>query len=282
MDWQGRRVLLTGAGGGLGPVIGSAMAGQGAQVAITALTEAETAAAAAVIGAAGTVLPLQAGDVAAPRFRAGLMEAARDGLGGIDVLVNCAGIEAIGRFERARPGAIETSLAVNLGAAMDLTRLALPGMLGQGAGHIVNIASLAGVGTPPFLAIYSATKAGLIGFTRSLRSELQGRGVSASAICPGFVRGGGMYQRKQDRMPVAAPRLLGTTTREAVAAAVIRAVRRDLAEPIVNPGPSRVLAAILNGWPALAAPLARYAGVADLLRQWADRVDEAARGGEPE
>ncbi len=274
MGWQGRRVLLTGAAGGLGPAIGAAVVDQGAILGLTARTARELDEAVALIGHPGALRILAPGDLTSDRFRAELIDEAVGAMGGVDILINCAGVEVNGHFERTPPGVIELSLAVNLEAAMDLTRRVLPGMLQARAGHIVNLASLAGVGTPPYLAVYSATKAGLIGFTRSIRSEYRARGVSATAICPGFVRGGGMYQRKQDAMPVRTPRLLGTTTREQVAATVIRSVRQDLAEPIVNPGPARLAAAVVNAFPGLAGALSRFAGSTGLLREWADRLEK--------
>jgi hypothetical protein len=81
-----------------------------------------------------------------------------------------------------------------------------------------------------------------------------------------------MYQRKQDRMPVKEPWLLGTTTRQRVAATVIRAVERDLPEPIVNGGPTRVVAALVNALPGLAGAISRFAGSTALLRAWSDAV----------
>lgn len=280
MNWAGKRVLLTGAAGGLGPVIGQAVLARGAVLGVSAMTRAELEGALAVLGPTDRVVPLSPGSLTDPAFRAALVTEATARLGGVDILINNAGIEAIGHLERTAPGVIDQSVSVNLGAVMDLTRLVLPGMLARGSGHVVSLASLAGVGTPPYLSIYAGTKAGVIGFTRAIRAEYRGRGVSASAICPGFVRGGGMYQRKQDRIPVREPRLLGTTTRQRVAGTVIRAVERDLPEPIVNGGPTRLVAALVNAWPGLAGTVSRLAGSTALLRQWADALAAEAELGD--
>ena len=270
--WAGKRVLLTGAAGGLGPVTGQAVLDRGATLAVTAMSQAELDAGTAGLRPGDRVVRLAPGSLTDAAFRADLVTEAAGLLGGVDILINNAGIEAIGHLDRTTQGVIDESVLVNLAAVMDLTRLVLPGMLARGAGHIVNMASLAGVGTPPYLSVYAGTKAGVIGFTRAIRAEFRDRGVSASAICPGFVRGGGMYQRKQDRMPVREPWLLGTTTRQRVAATVIRAVERDLPEPIVNGGPTRVVAALVNAWPGLAGTVSRVAGSTALLRAWADSV----------
>ena len=282
MKWTGKRVLLTGVAGGLGPVIGQAALDRGATLAVSAMLAAELESAVALLGRADRVVCLSPGSLTEAGFRAALVDEVTGRIGGVDILINNAGIEAIGHLERARAEVIDQSVAVNLAAVMDLTRLVLPGMLARGSGHVVSMASLAGVGTPPYLSIYAGTKAGVIGFTRAIRAEYRGRGVSASAICPGFVRGGGMYQRKQDRIPVKAPWLLGTTTRQRVAAAVIRAVERDLAEPIVNGGPTRAVAALVNAWPGLAGTVSRLAGSTALLRAWADALAAGEDAGESE
>lgn len=272
MKWAGKRVLLTGAAGGLGPVTGQAVLDRGATLAISARSQAELEEGFALLSPTDRVVRLAPGSLTDSGFRADLVAEAVNRLGGVDILINNAGIEAIGHLDRTDPVVIDESVLVNLAAVMDLTRLVLPGMLARGTGHVVNMASLAGVGTPPYLSVYAGTKAGVIGFTRSIRAEFRDRGVSASAICPGFVRGGGMYQRKQDRMPVKEPWLLGTTTRQRVAATVIRAVERDLPEPIVNGGPTRVVAALVNALPGLAGAISRFAGSTALLRAWSDAV----------
>jgi short-subunit dehydrogenase len=272
VKWAGKRVLLTGAAGGLGPVTGQAVLDRGATLAISARSQAELEEGFALLSPTDRVVRLAPGSLTDSGFRADLVAEAVNRLGGVDILINNAGIEAIGHLDRTDPVVIDESVLVNLAAVMDLTRLVLPGMLARGTGHVVNMASLAGVGTPPYLSVYAGTKAGVIGFTRSIRAEFRDRGVSASAICPGFVRGGGMYQRKQDRMPVKEPWLLGTTTRQRVAATVIRAVERDLPEPIVNGGPTRIVASLVNAWPGLAGVISHLAGSTALLRAWSDAV----------
>ena len=123
---------------------------------------------------------------------------------------------------------------------MDLTRIVLPGMLERRRGHIVNMASLAGKVPPAYLASYAATKHGVVGFTHALRAENgDGRPVGFSAICPGFVSRVGMFGRLEHR--VSAPRSLGTVPPESVGDAVVRAIRKNLAEVIVNNGPVRPL-----------------------------------------
>jgi short-subunit dehydrogenase len=125
---------------------------------------------------------------------------------------------------------------------MDLTWLVLPGMLERRRGHVVNLASLAGKIPSVFLATYAATKHGVVGFTHSLRAEYAGEPVSFSAICPVFVADVGMYARVEAEMEAEPPPGLRPVPPQRVADAVLKAVREDRAEVIVNRGPIRPLA----------------------------------------
>ena len=113
--------------------------------------------------------------------------------------MNNAGIEDTAHFELQPAEEIAATIDVNLTAAMLFAREVIPVMLERKAGHIVNMASLAGKVPVPYSAPYAASKAGLIGFTESLRMEVRKRGVSASAVCPGLGSEAGRYvQMKQD------------------------------------------------------------------------------------
>ncbi|MCA9490242.1 MAG: SDR family NAD(P)-dependent oxidoreductase, partial [Myxococcales bacterium] len=171
----------------------------------------------------------------------------------IDVLVNNAGLESIGRFEELDPLDLDRVIALNLTVPMQLVRRVLPGMIERGRGHVVNIASLAGLAVMAHNEAYSASKFGVVGFTRALRASLQheGRAVSASAVCPGFVAEAGMFADQQREQGVATPSLVGATTPQRVAAAVVRAVERDLPEVIVTPGPMRPMLALAALAPSL-------------------------------
>jgi short-subunit dehydrogenase len=129
-------------------------------------------------------------------------------------------------------------------------------MLERDRGHIVNVASLGGLLGIGWGETYSATKHGLVGFTRALRvsCRVSGSRVSASAVCPGFVDGVGMYVDSVREHGRRSPFALGTSSPEAVAAAVCRAIERDRPEIIVSPRPVRLLLALgalsprLGGW----------------------------------
>lgn len=172
--------------------------------------------------------------------------------GTIDILVNNAGVEFTSAYHDLTEQNIRETIAVNLEAPMILSRLVLPGMLQRKRGHIVNISSLAGRSGPAFQEPYSATKAGLIGFTFSLRATYKGTGVSASVVTPGFVEAG-IYTHLKEKTHCDAPALLGTSPPQKVARAVVRCIENDVPEIIVNPLPVKPLLSLCIIWPSLAA-----------------------------
>jgi len=197
-----------------------------------------------------------------------LVTTANREFGTVDVLVNNAGIEKLFAYHKLNTGEIERVVSVNLTGAMLLTRMVLPGMLKQRRGHIVNISSLAGKAGPPCFEPYAATKAGLIAFTESLRAEYRGTGISASVICPGFVRAG-IYPQLKEEAATDGPRILGPSSPEEVASAVLRAIYRDTPEIIVNPGPTRLSTALAELSPSLAEWVMRRSGVVEWFRKCA-------------
>lgn len=243
-ELQGKTAIVTGASRGIGPDVARALARRRMNVVLAARSTAGLEATAASVRALGAEAAVVTCDVALAGEREKLLEAALAAFGAVDVLVNNAGIETIGAFEREPLEEIERVIAVNLAAPMLLARLVLPGMVERGSGHIVNMASLAGKAGTPYSGPYSATKGALILFTESLRHEFRKRGVSASAVCPGFVSDAGMYEDMARSSGVRASKLLGTSTPAQVAAAVVRCIERDRPEAIVNPGPMRPLFAL--------------------------------------
>jgi short-subunit dehydrogenase len=131
---------------------------------------------------------------------------------------------------------------VNLLAPMELTRIALPGMLERGRGHIVNMASIAGKAPLAYFHTYNATKHGLVGFSHAIRHELTETPVSATVICPAFIAREGMYGRVEEQVEPENP--LGASPPEKVGEAVVRAVRDDPAEILISERPLRPLVAL--------------------------------------
>ena len=268
LDLKGAFTLLTGAAGGIGPVIARALAAEGCALALAALPGDDLTDTIAACRAAGTEVIELRTDLAEPGAPAALAREAESALGGLDLLVNNAGIERISAFDELDPAYLQRMIAVNLAAPMLLTRASLPGMLARGRGHVVNVCSLAALGPPPYAVTYAATKAGLLAFTRALRSECRARNVSASAICPGFVLDRGMYTRNVAESGVQRPSWLGGTTTDDVASAVVTAVRTDAPLMIVNPGPMRLMRAIEALSPRFGDWIMPTMGVTSVMRRW--------------
>jgi short-subunit dehydrogenase len=248
-----RTAIVTGGSRGLGPHIARALAAEGMKLVLAARSREELEAVAAGLREGGAEAIAVPTDVTDRGSLEALAAGAQAEFGAIDLLVNNAGTVTLYPYEELSLGDIERVVRLNLTAAMMLTRLVLPGMLERSRGHIVNMSSLAGLFGPPFDEVYGATKAGLIGFTQSLRAEFRPRGVSASALCPGYVAQAGIYHEGHQLTGVEPPRLVGTTTPAAVARAVVRAVCRDLPHVNVSPTPVRPLAALGRISPGFAA-----------------------------
>ncbi|MBW1685397.1 MAG: SDR family NAD(P)-dependent oxidoreductase [Deltaproteobacteria bacterium] len=266
---------MTGGSRGLGPYIARALAGEGAKLTLTARSAASLREVAEELAGKATRVHSITADVCDDGARRKLLEEAEAVLGPIDILVNNAGIEQIVSYTDLPPDRIEAMIDTNLVAPLILSRLVLERMIERGRGHVVMMSSLGGKKGSPYSATYAATKAGLIAWTSGLRIELQGTGVSASVICPGFVSEAGMFAERSQQ----APRVLGTSTPEAVAQAVVRAIQRDVGEIIVNPGPVRLGLVFEHLSPGLARWALEKAGVYEYYRRQAEEERESLRKG---
>ena len=183
-DLTGKGALVTGASGGIGWAIAEALHTQGAAVAISGTRAEKLNELAAKLGARAFVLPCDLRDRAAV---VKLGEEAEKALGQIDILVNNAGITHDNLFMRMKDEEWDDVIAVNLTSVFVLTRGILRGMMRRRAGRIVNIASISGVLGNPGQGNYAASKAGLVGMTKSLAREVSSRGITANCIAPGFI-----------------------------------------------------------------------------------------------
>ena len=274
----GRTAIITGASRGIGIHIARALAKQRMHLVLAARSEAGLEQVALDMRALGARVLAVRCDVANEADRADLVRRAEAEFGEIDLLVNNAGIESTFPYDRQSPEEIERIISVNLTAPMLLTRAVLPGMVARRRGHIVNIASLAGKVGVPYGLPYAATKAGLIHFTESLRSEFRGTGVSGSVVCPGFVSEVGMYDEMTKLSNVKASRLAGTSAPSKVAAAVVKCTRRDRPEMIVNPGPMRLLSAIAELAPGMFERIYPLFGANALFKKVAMENEVRAKG----
>jgi len=222
MDLGGRRVLLTGATGGIGGAAARALAARGATVLVTGRRAEPLEALAGEIGGQALVA-----DLSDPETPARLVAEAGD----IDVLVANAALPASGELDSFSVEQIDRALTVNLRAPVLLARLLAPAMGARGSGHLVFVSSLSGRAAAPHSSLYSATKFGLRGFALALRQDLAVHGVGVSCVLPGFVRDAGMFADSGASLP----RGVGTTTPEAVAAGIVRAIEEDRGEVDVAP-----------------------------------------------
>lgn len=184
---QGRKALVTGASRGIGRAVAIALAEEGADVALLA-TSAELLGAVAEevrgLGRKAVALPV---DLRSSDAVKAAVEQAVDELGGLDIVVNNAGITADQLFLRHKDEDWERVLDVNLTGAFRVTKSAARALLKSKAGRVINLTSVVGLTGNPGQASYCASKAGLIGFTKSLAKELASRGVTVNAIAPGFI-----------------------------------------------------------------------------------------------
>ncbi|OBF16271.1 SDR family oxidoreductase [Mycobacterium sp. ACS4331] len=183
---SGKTIAITGAARGIGYATAKAMLARGARVVIGDRDVA--ALRGAVAGLSGPVTG-HALDVTDPESFAGFLDAARrDGDGRVDVLVNNAGVMPVGAFLGQSERAIRAAIEVNFYGVLNGSRLVLPEMTARGSGHIVNIASLAGVVPVPGQVVYAGTKFAVVGLSTAMADEFAPQGVQVSVVMPPFTR----------------------------------------------------------------------------------------------
>ncbi len=248
-DLASRIALITGGSSGIGLATAEALAQQGMNLVLVARNPEPLDRAAEQLRSCGVRVLAIAADVTDLAQLQAVVERVITEFGRIDVLVNCAGTESIRAFHQIDHADIDRTIQLNLTATLQLTRMVVPHMLLAGCGHVVTIASIAGKFGPAYAAAYAASKAGQIAFTQSLRAEYLASGISASVICPGSTRDAGLYERMRTETGFRFPFHLGWTTSTSVACAVVRAIRRDLPEVVLNTLPLRSLFALSQLFP---------------------------------
>ena len=180
----GLRALVTGASGGLGSAIAESLAAQGARVALSGTRREALEAVAAKLPNDPVILPCNLSDAEAVE---GLVPAAIEALGGLDIVINNAGITRDTLILRMKDEDFEQVLNVNLEAAFRISRAAVKPMMKARFGRIINITSIVGVTGNPGQVNYAASKAGLIGMSKALAQEVASRGITVNCIAPGFI-----------------------------------------------------------------------------------------------
>jgi 3-oxoacyl-[acyl-carrier protein] reductase len=183
-DLTGKTALVTGASGGIGGAIAAALHGQGATVALSGTRRQPLDDLAARLGERVHVV---SADLSSADEVEKLAKDAEAALGSLDILVNNAGLTRDGLVLRMKDEDWETVIDVNLTAAFRLCRASVRGMMKRRFGRIINITSVVGVTGNPGQVNYCASKAGLIGLSKSLAQEVASRGITVNCIAPGFI-----------------------------------------------------------------------------------------------
>jgi short-subunit dehydrogenase len=224
MKITGANVLLTGASGGIGGAIAHELARRGAELMLVGRDGAKLERLVMALREHGVRATALIADIGAPAAAQGLIaEVLRHG-GGIDILINCAGVQNFGFFADESAEDTAALLQVNTIAPLVLTHAVLPHMLARRHGRIVNVGSIFGSIGFPYFAAYSASKFALRGFSEALRRELAGSGVGVTYVAPRFTRtafNGATVTRMADALK------MNQDDPAAVAASVVAAIEAD-------------------------------------------------------
>ncbi len=184
-DLSGKCALVTGASGGIGGAIASALHGQGAVVALSGTRREALDAKAAELGDRVYVVPC---DLSDPEAVNGLIGEADTAMGAVDILVNNAGITRDNLAMRMKDEDWQAVIDVNLTATFRLARASLRGMMKRRWGRIINITSIVGTTGNPGQANYAAAKAGLVGMSKAMAQEVASRSITVNCVAPGFIQ----------------------------------------------------------------------------------------------
>lgn len=220
-DLTGKTALITGASGGIGRAIAAALHQRGATVILTGTRASVLADVAAGLG--GERTQVLTADLSQPDAAEALIKAAEAAAGGVDILVNNAGLTRDQLLLRLKDADWQMVLDVNLTAAMRLSRAVLKGMMKKRFGRIISITSIVGATGNAGQTNYAASKAGLVGFSKSLAQEVASRNVTVNCVAPGFIETAmteGLPDDQKQKLLAAIP--LGRMgTGEEIAAAVV-------------------------------------------------------------
>lgn len=261
----GKTVVLTGASGGIGVFIARALAKEKATVvAISRSQESLDQICTEVdsLGGKGISIPFDINNLGGLSDLVGRIY---DLAGSIDVLINNAAIEKYRPFQNYSLDDIRSILTTNLLTPMELTRLILPNMVNRNSGHIVNIASGSGKKGAPYNSIYSASKAGLIMWTDSMRQELVNTHVGVSVVCPGYTKAG-MFLK----FGLSAPSLARVSEPDDVASAVLQAIKQNQGEVIIDGILTRLLFSNIQLFPQFGDRIYRWIGLTKLNQTCAE------------
>ncbi|MGD2141110.1 MAG: 3-hydroxybutyrate dehydrogenase [Burkholderiales bacterium] len=187
---KGKSVVVTGSTSGIGLGMARAFAAEGANIMLNGLGDADEIekSRAEIESGHGVKVVYSPADMTRPDEIADMIATAQRELGGVDVLVNNAGIQHVAPVDEFPAEKWDLIISINLTSAFHTTRAALPGMKANGWGRIINIASAHGLVASPFKSAYIAAKHGIVGLTKTVALETAQQGITCNAICPGFVK----------------------------------------------------------------------------------------------
>jgi len=246
----GLRILITGASQGIGRELVLAAAQRGARVLAVARSAELLAELAREVRTGGGVVETVVADVTSPEDRRKMVEVAQQHFGGLDVLVNNAGIGATGHFVEAGPERLRALMEVNFFALTETTRLFLPLLKQVRNPALVNISSVAGRRAIPARSEYSASKFAVQGFSEALRAELAKDGIDVVVVNPGLTRTNFSRNMLEQKARMAVDHMRGMTA-EAVAAATLRALERGSHEVTLT-WQGKMIALVSRFFPRLA------------------------------
>lgn len=225
-----QRVFITGAASGLGRALALAFGRAGARVAVADVnSDRAEETTHEIVSAGGEALSVHC-DITADDQVAAAADAVQQAWGGIDVVINNAGVAAAGTVADTAMDDWRWIIDINLLGAVRVCRAFLPMMQAAGSGHIVNVASVAGVVQSPGMASYNVTKAGMIALSETLRGEMAGHGIGVSVVCPSFFTTNLLesYRGPQPGVQLADKLMARSSlTADDIAAAVIRAIDKN-------------------------------------------------------
>jgi 3-hydroxybutyrate dehydrogenase len=187
---KGHAAIVTGSTSGIGQALAQALAAEGVGVMLNGFGDAAKIEAdrAALESKAGVRVLYHGADMTKPDQITDMVQTAHREFGRLDILLNNAGIQHVAPVDEFPPEKWDQIIAINLSSAFHATRAALPIMKAQGRGRIVNLASAHGLVASPFKSAYVAAKHGVVGFTKTVALETAREGITANAICPGYVK----------------------------------------------------------------------------------------------
>jgi short-subunit dehydrogenase len=258
VEIEGKRILVSGATGGIGRAITERLAEKGAKLVLSSRKEEELRELARSLPGGARRHKVVVADLAKEGAPEKLVREAEKG-GRLDGLVANAALPASGKLEDFSQRELARAVRVNLEAPIRMTRELAPKLVEQGEGHLVYISSLSGRAATARASLYAATKFGLRGFAFGLREDLIKKGVGVSLVSPGFVAEAGLFADSGAETPP----MMGTTTPKKVAKAVDRAIRRNRSEIAVAPLLQRRLATFAGRHPELAGRATRSGDTAE-------------------